>query len=293
MNIVKSIDDVKYNAPYWWNVSINKEATISNGLPNCTAFVVGAVKQAGMLDCVSVVTDARSWHKYLINGWLAMPYAEYKENIKVGDIIEWVDGNHVAIVSNIDANNIWISGSFYTGIHGKAYYDGSYDTREGINSLKQLNDFMLTNYEYRYFHYVPLEEECRWCGGDPTYVLVAPNTITPVERNTSLEQVYVGVNGLRVRTEPNLEASIKGVAPIGYYNAEMVKGGEFEDGSIWYKVENYYIAGVTGVVHYPKENLEPVEEMMELLRKMQDAYNLLVAENKDLKARLEKIKQIC
>lgn len=292
MNIVKNIENVVYPAQYWWNPSVNTEATIANGLPNCTAFVIGAVSAASMPNIVSRVSDAKNWHKYLINGWSCVPFSEYKNNIKVGDVLEWVSGNHVAIVSNID-KDIWVSGSFYTGIHGKAYYNGSYDTREGIRSLKELNDFFFNKYQYRYFHYVTLETENSWCGSVPDYVLVSPMSIVPTERDKTTNQVYVGVNGLRVRTEPNTSSDVRGVASVGYYNAEKIQGGEFEDGNTWYKVNDFYIAGVQGVQYYPKEEVIPLNELTEIIKKMEESYLKVCAERDDYKSRLERIKELC
>lgn len=291
MGVVKNIEGVKYPNKYYWDKNINPNATISNGLADCTTLVYGAILQAGLPAPVSIISSARNWHKYLINGWYAMPYEEYKANIKVGDVLEWVDSNHVAIVSNV--NDLYVSGSFYTGVNGKSTIDGKYDTREGINTLKELNDFMLNNYEYRYFHYVPLETECSWCGGFPTFVLVCPNAITPVARNKAINQVYVGINGLRVRSEANTNATINGSAQIGFYNVEeVVNGGVFADGNTWYKIGEYYIAGVKGVAYYPKEEPSPATEIMNLIAKMQDANNTLEAENKELKERLSKIRDL-
>lgn len=293
MGVVKRIEDVAYPAPYWWNKSVNPEASVANGLGNCTCFVYGAALAAGFPAPVSVITDARNWHKYLANGWVCVPYADYKSNLKVGDIIEWETGNHVAIVSDMVDDTAWISGSFYTGIHGSAYYDGGYDTREGIATLQQLNDFMVNNYQYRFFHYVPLSEEARWCGGEPDYVLVAPLSIVPTERDMNYEQVYVGVTGLRVRTEPNTSSQMRGVAANGYYNiSAVVTGGDFGEGDTWYKIGDHYIASVNGVIYYPKEQIMPLEEMMKLMQQMKDTYLKVCAERDMYKDELEKIRRI-
>lgn len=104
MNIPKTIEECKYNAQNWWNKSINPEATIQNALPNCTCLIFGCFDTNEKP--VSVITNANEWHNHLINGWYAMPYEEYKNNIKVGDVLEWTNGNHVAIVSDVsDGNN--------------------------------------------------------------------------------------------------------------------------------------------------------------------------------------------
>lgn len=283
--IPKKIEDVLYPNPNWWNPEINKLATVENCLPNCTALVWGCAKP------VSTIRDARSWHKYLINGWTSVPYSQYKSQIKVGDVIEWEAGNHVAIVSEM-REEPWISGSFYTGIHGKAMYDGSYDTRDGLTSLKQVNDYFITKYSYRFFHFVPLSEESKWCGSEPDYVLVSPTSIEPVKRDSSKNQAYVGTTGLRLRTAPNLDGDIRGTVPIGYYNVEKIKGGDFGEGDTWFKVGDYYFASVQGVIYYPKEEIAPLDEMIKLMEQMQESYLKVCNERDDYKRKIELIKGI-
>lgn len=291
--ISKTIEEVLYPSVYWWNKSVNPEASVANGLGNCTCYVYGEALHCGLPAPVSVITDASHWHKHLINGWMAVPYQEYKTNIKKGDILEWVSGNHVAICSNIENGKPWISGSFYTGTNGKAYSDGGYSTREGINSLKQLNDYMVANFPYRFFHYVTLDEESQWCGGDPEFVLVSPVSIVPVEKDSTKNQIYVGITGLRVRTEPNTSSQMRGVASTGYYSvSEVIEGGDFDGGNIWYKIGDLYVASVEGVQYYPKDNTIPIDEMMKLMKQMQDAYMKIVAENDELKQKLKSIEKV-
>ena len=293
MEIVKTIEEVKYNAPYFWNPSINPLAKVSTCLPDCTTLVIGSIKASGMPNICSVYGNANEYHKHLINGWVAVPYKEYRANIKIGDVIEWEKGNHVAIVSNIVGGVPYISGSFYTGINGKAYWEGKYDTREGLTSLKQVNDFMIANYPYRYFHYVSIDEESKWCGGEPDYVLVSPMSITPVDKDASKNQIYVGVNGLRVRTEPSTNGQIRGVASIGYYNIdEVVKGGAFDDGDTWYRIGELYVAAVNGVQYYSKDNTIPIDEIVRLMKQMQEAYLKVTKENEELKQKLISIERI-
>ena len=147
--------------------------------------------------------------------------------------------------------------------------------------------YFLKNYSYRYFHFVPIEEESKWCGGEPDYVLVSPSSIIPGKKDSTFNQVYVGVTGLRVRTLPSLSGNVQGTAQNGYYNyTDTVQA----DGYIWYKIGEHYIAGVDGVINYPKESIVPLEEMKALMEKMQDAYLSLSKERDYSKEKLEKIK---
>lgn len=297
--IRKTIEGMQYGqskADYYWNPKYNPEANVKNGLPNCTEAAYGLILEAGMLPPVSVISDASHWHEYLINGWTFQPYEAYKENIKEGDILEWTKGNHVAVVSQVNGG-IKVSASFYTGIHGKAYYNGGYDTREGISTLKELNDYFFSRYPYRYFHFATLETECSWCGAEPAYVLISPQTITPDKRDEFKNQIYVGVEGLRLRSEPNTAARVNGTTPVGYYSAEKINGEEWQDrgvvGDVWYKIGNYYVAGVQGVDYLPAKESEPISEIEKLLKDLNNEIKTLKDENKELRNRLERIKDIC
>lgn len=290
VDIVKNIEEIRYNSQFWWNRSINPLATKESCLPDCTCCVVGAIKKANLPDICDRYGNAGEYHLHLINGWYRLPFEDNKANIKVGDVIEWEKGNHIAIVSDIRDGVPWVSGSFYTGDDGKAYSGDGYSKRSMTN-LKDIDEFFYKNYPYRYFHFVPLEEEMKWCGGTPEHLLVSPNSVVPVERDISKKQIYVGVTGLRVRTEPNTECSVRGVASVGYYNvSEIVKGGSFENGDTWYKVDDFYLAGVNGVIYYPNEEIAPLEEMMALMKKMQDNYIRVCKERDEYKRRLNDIR---
>ena len=62
---------------------------------------------------------------------------------------------------------------------------------------------------------------------------------TPVERNTSVDQINVKVPELRARKEPSLNGEILGFINEGYYNIEDKTEA---DGYTWYKVQNMWIA---------------------------------------------------
>lgn len=72
----------------------------------------------------------------------------------------------------------------------------------------------------------------------------------PVEKDASVNQVYIGDISLRMRAEPNTISKVQGLAEKeSYYNVLEVE--EKEDYT-WYKLADFvYIAGVSGVVYYP------------------------------------------
>ena len=275
--MITSIKGLEYGGKYhrfFWDLSYNPLATIPNCLANCTTFVIGDILVDGLPIPVSHIGNANTWHLYLTNGWTLHDF-EYSK-VKVGDVIEWTNGCHVARVTKIDKGQIYISGSFYTGIHGKATWDDKFDTRDGLNSLKEVSDFMITNYPTRFFHHWEIENENIWVKDSPRYILRPPTNIVvePVERNESRDQIEVLTNQQYIRTNNNV---IVGVAQKGYYNVLDIKHST-KNTYDWYEVaDDRYIGGVEGRVIFLK-----AENTLEALKK----------ENAQLKADMQRIYKI-
>ena len=263
------INDFAYNGKYHkycWNPLYNPNATIENGLANCTTMCIAFSYILKNPYPVTRIVSANSWHRVLTNGWAAKPYGSCE--IEVGDIIEWSDHCHVATVIYNDGEP-YVGSSWYTGEHGVAIYNGQYDTRQ-FATLEELSNFMVENYPFRFYHECSLSEESSMTGGLPQYVLKAPKKIYPVKEDRSRDQIQVLTDEQNVRDEAY---NIVGVAQSGFYN---VYGTKEHDGYTWYMVEvNRYIAGVNGrVVFIPKS-----DDIEELRR-----------ENKELK---EDIRKVC
>lgn len=255
-------DNLQFPNKYYWDINLNPYATILDGLADCTCYCYGAIIEDGHRPCVSRVCNANNYHKYLINGWSCMPYDESK--LEFGDIIEWSEKCHVAVYVGDG-----ICGSFYTGIHGKAYYDGKFDTRN-FRTLKEMSDWMIANYPVRFFHHWSIEKENSWVGGEPDYILKHP--LYSVKENPSVNQIRVLTNDMNVRNNDN---EILKRAESGYFN---VLGWKDSNGYRWYEVEpNKYIAGYEGRVIYL-----PANEGIDELKK----------EIQDLKEKLKKINEI-
>lgn len=263
---------LEYPNKYYWNKSVNPYGDITNGLADCTCFAYGAIIEDGHRPCTSRICNADSFHKYLINGWTYIPFDISK--LEIGDIIEWSRKCHVAVVSDTQRN---ISGSFYTGMHGKAYWGGGFDTRS-FTSLQEMSDWMITNYPTRFFHHWDIATENKWVGGDPDYILKHP--LYSVAENRNVDQIQVLTNEQNVRNNDN---EILCCAESGFYNVLSTKDS---NGYTWYEVEKgKYIAGVKGrVVYIPKTDDDTdYKELCERLLK----------ENKDLSERLDEIMKIC
>ena len=267
-----SAKGLEYPNKYYWDINLNPYASVLNGLADCTAFAYGAIIEDGKRPCVSRVCNANSFHNYLINGWSKIPYDESK--LEVGDIVEWSAKCHVAVVSDKQKN---ISGSFYTGMHGKSYYNGRFDTRS-FRDLKEMSDWMVLNYPTRFFHKWSVEEESRWCGGSPDYILKHP--LYSVDRNATVDQIQVLGDDMNVRDNDN---NVLKRAEKGFYNVLSWKDA---NGYRWYEVEKgKYIANVaTRVVFLPKEDADVVE--------LQNRVVELEATVENLKKALSEIKKI-
>lgn len=269
--MITNIKNVVYDKKYFWDLKYNPNATVRNALPNCTTLAYGLIIADGKLPPVSRITNAGSWNNVLDNGWMAIDYS--KDNVEVGDILQWIRKGHVACVSKINVEEIMVSSSFYTGEHGCSIYDGKYDTRDSFNTLEQLSDWMLDNYPNRYFHYWNIDEEFKWVGGEADNILKHP--LYSVERNISKNQIEVLTFEQNVRDKKN---NILKKAEKGFFNVLSTRE---ENGYIWYEVEKgKYIAQVDGrVVYHPADSDIDLKEQIRILQ----------IENEELKNRLKQI----
>ena len=272
-----TLDEIKYGGKYhafFWG-DLNPNATIPNGLANCTTFTYGDCLRDGWQP-VSRIVNANNWHKYA-NGEV-IPYD--RSLVKKGDVIEWVNGCHVAKVDDIIDGEIYLNCSWYTGEHGVAIYNGSYDTRH-FSSEKEMSDFFIENYPTRYYHYWTIEQESRGVGAEPTYIIRRLPMLEPDGEDKSIDQIDVLTDEQNVRTAPN--GDIVMTAKGGFYNVY----GRFNDGKyIWYQVkENYWIAGVDGRVEYieSEDDIKKLKKTIELLTKRNnELMNAIEQARKDL-----------
>lgn len=268
--MITNIKDCIYNNKYYWS-NLNPNANVTNCLPNCTTLCYGAVIQDGKLPPVSVIRNANLWHTVLINGWSCIDY-DY-DKLEIGDIVEW-QKNHVAIVSRITEDKKIVSASFYTGEDGT-----SKSKRTSFQTMEQVSNFMLTNYETRYFHCWDIGEENKWVGGLPQLILKHP--LYSVKQNTNKDQIEVLTFEQNVRDKDN---NILKKAEKGFFN---VLSTIERNGYLWYEVEdNKYIAQVDGRVKFipriednelerlKQENKELLKENQELRDRMKEIHNL-------------------
>lgn len=285
-----NINDLAYGGRYHneaWNPQFNKEATIPNALANCTAGVIAFCLIERDPLPVSVISDASNWHNYLTNGWRCIDFDEKK--VKVGDIVQWVDKCHVCKVADIKDGVIYINGSFYTGEHGVAYYNGKYDTRNRFKSLQELSDFMTENYPTRFYHNWTLDKESQMVGGRPEHILVCPETVSPVERNTNVNQIQTTDDTLRIRTEPSLNGEIVGHVQVGYYN--VLQKAE-ADNYTWYEIAKDRWCADISTVYLPKQD-DIIAQIQRYFDAMKTEVENLTSKNEELTQKLKEIKEIC
>ena len=270
-----TLNDIKFGGSLHdklWNIQNNPNATVANCISNCTTLTYGLAD----IKPVSQIVGASNWHNYLTNGWIAIPFD--RTLVKEGDIIEWSDHYHVALVDKKDDSGIWLHCSWYTGVHGVAVYDGHWDNRP-FGTPKEVSDFMSEHYPTRMYHYWELDDECRGVGGEPDYILVKPLVIEPDLKDSTIDQILVKTNEQNVRINPSTSSGIVGVAQEGYYNVyDTQNDGKY----VWYEIKDcHWIAGVNGRVDFIEG-----EDDTDLLKK---EIKLLKAENKKLLDRMGKI----
>lgn len=285
-----NINDLAYGGRYHnqcWNPQFNPEANIPNALANCTTAVISFCLIENKPRPVSAISDASNWHNLLTNGWRCIDFNPSK--VKVGDVIQWVDKCHVCQVADIVDGTIYINGSFYTGEHGVAYYNGNYDTRNRFTSLQDLSNFMTSEYPTRFYHYWTLDKEAQMAGGMPEHILVCPETVSPVERNTNVDQIQTTDEGLRIRTSPSLSAEIVGHVQIGYYNVLSQKEA---DGYVWYQIANDRWCANISTVYLPAQN-DIIKELERLFNSMKATIEEKDKQIASMEDKLKRIKEIC
>ena len=258
-----TLDEIKYGGkyhPFFWE-DMNPYASIQNGLGNCTNMTYGDCLIDGWTP-ITKAPNANNWHLYA-NGEV-IPFDI--SLVKVGDVIEWVEGCHVARVDEIINGMPYLNCSWYTGIHGVAKYDGEWDKRP-FTSMQQLSDFMVNNYPTRMYHHWSLERENSGVGASPRYIIRRPNVIKADGEDKAIDQIKVLTNEQNVRTAPNTNSQIVGVAQSGFYDVY----GTFNDGKYtWYQIkETLYIAGVNGRVEFieSEDDIKKLKREIELLKK--------------------------
>lgn len=173
---------------YYWNPAYNPDARYGTCLADCTCLAYGRCLEEGCRGPVPYTADwslpaANNWHNRLTNGWTAEPWSTYRSSVKPGDIIEWVEGWHVAVVETVSGSNIYCSSSLYTGDHGRAFWPvgtQNYDTRTpGVmgSTLQDVSNWMLANYSWRFYEYVNVDTiSTTRLLDQPDYVLVNPDS---------------------------------------------------------------------------------------------------------------------
>lgn len=247
-----------YPNPFYWDKLVTIYGDIRNGLADCTCYGYGAVLEMGHRPIVSKVCNADSFHKYLINGWSYIPYDPAK--LEVEDEIEWSKKCHVAVYTG----DMDISGSFYTGMHGRSYYAGGFDTRS-FTSLEEMSDWMIKNYPARFFHHWSIDKESSLVGGVPDYILKHP--LWSVSEDKTRDQIYISADDMNVRNDSN---EVLKRAEKGFFN---VLGWKDSNGYRWYEVEKgKYIANVPSRVTFiPKQS----DEVAELQAKLKEYERIL------------------
>ena len=114
-------------------------------------------------------------------------------------------------------------------------------------------------------------------------------TVEPVERNTSVNQIQTTDAELRIRTKPSLSGEVVGYVQLGFYNVLDQKNA---DGYIWYKLAKDRWCANVSTIYLPSDETDIIKEIEQYFNSMKDKVNTLSNENTDLKDDMRKIDEI-
>lgn len=114
-------------------------------------------------------------------------------------------------------------------------------------------------------------------------------TVEPVERNTSVNQIQTTDAELRIRTKPSLSGEVVGYVQLGFYNVLDQKSA---DGYIWYKLAKDRWCANVSTIYLPSDETDIIKEIEQYFNSMKDKVNTLSNENTDLKDDMRKIDEI-
>lgn len=232
---------------YYWNSSINPNATFQLCLANCTTYAYGRVKEEGLPAPVTRIRDADLWHTVVNTsaGWSLLSYTQGM-TLYPGDIVEWA-AMHVAVVETTGTNPT-VSGSWYTDDNGTAY--GTRSTSVMGSTLQSVSNWMIANYPYRFFHSNTLTTENSNAGGGPypVYVLrYTGSTPTPTTPSISISpsSYSVTMSGSETYVDFAFDITIDGI-PSG----ESASGGNTYSGlsriyNTGWSYTDYTVSGTT------------------------------------------------
>lgn len=153
--------------------------TYDYALPNCTVYCLGRMLENGDTSPITGWHNASEWWKYpnTSEGWYVTPLVNYADTIKPGDVLVFVNMNHVVTVESVAGSHQWyISESLYTDNNGGA---SGYRTGAVWGSTKQaVSDYGIANYPSRFFNYrlIDIDGADTW----PDYILHNPNSPVPI-----------------------------------------------------------------------------------------------------------------
>ena len=110
----------------------------------------------------------------------------------------------------------------------------------------------------------------------------------PDEPNPLVSQAEVTITDLRIRLEPSTSSRIMGYAPVGYYDVmETVS----EEDYVWFKVCNYWIAFVDGVIYHGSQEDPKDKEIAELKQKVAELEEQVASLENEVETQARVIKQ--
>lgn len=251
--------------PYWYDKSINAGAVGDSLLPNCTTFASGRFSELNGENMRNIMNGRTGFGN--AKEWYSQTKLEKGSTPKLGAIACFGGAlGHVAIVESInDDGTVTVSQSNY----------------QRVKDYESSNYFQLRNYKLEVGK-VAKGVELVFQG-----YIYPPNVKYSVQRDTTVDQVEIMADRLRVRKIPNGEW-IKGIyAPKGLFNLlEVQTAGDFS----WGKIDTDCWVALNDEDGWTKTYIrETYTDLEKKYNDLMDKYNVL---EKDYKTAIEDVKSL-
>lgn len=196
-------------------------------------------------------TNAKEWLKCYRSPWVPYSVSDHPEYSPVANDIVVYDGTY-GHVQFMETDTMY---SEYSNGNPDSFRNGTFERKSNLIG---------------FLHY-------------PNEVL------SPVDRNTGVDQIQTTDTSLRIRNKPSLNGEIMGYVQVGYYN---VLDSKEADGYTWYKLGNgRWCANVT-TIYLPSDDTDIIKEIERYFDSMKEKVRVLSNENTDLKGDMKKIEDI-
>lgn len=177
-----------------------------------------------------------------------------------------------------------VKGTDYTPVAGDvAVYDGEYGHVQFFETDTMVSEY--SNGDPDSFRTKKFEKKDNLLG----FIHYPYESVLPVERNESVNQIETTDEQLRIRVAPSLEAEIVGHVQLGYYNVLQTKEA---DGYTWYEIaKDRWCANIT-TNYLPSDSSDIIKELERYFDAMKSTIKTLTDERDRYKGIVKEVHKI-